>query len=755
NIHFNAATTQIVPFLSLGLGVDDMFLLVHNYKEIVGIVNHNEIGFLMKETGLSVLLTSINNILAFLAGSVLPIPALRSFCLQTAILLFFNMIAIMTMYPAMMAMDLRRRQRGYIDLCCCVHAPEDEEEVKPPTVHKKKTFSKTATLGQEAPPPYEDLEASADSNSTTSDTNSLSSFSLQGFLVNYYIPFITNVSAKIGIIVFCTVLLGAGIMGLSQIVLGLELSDVLPKGTAPAAFLEAREKYFSFYPMFAVVKGPDVDFPAMQHKIEEYRQELGQSRFVIKVNGQPSEKYWMSMMKTWLNSLQVHYDKAMIAGKIDNVTGAVVKGSKLDDEAAMARRLVCSFGENYNCTGRVGVVRLVDSSDTINNEGFYNYLTAWYNVDNMMYYVSQASFVPTPPAWQMSDEEVVVPPARPFGYSQIPFYLTDLVDTAATVEAIKDIRMRCEKFADAGLPNFPSGLPFTFWEQYLHLTNNLLVAILLITGAVFLVISLLLLNPWTSSIVVLIVLIMVVELAGFMGWAGLKLNPVSAVTIITAVGIGVEFTVHVCLSFLTTLGTRNERVARTLEHMFVPVVHGGLSTLLGIVMLAFSQFEFIVRYFFLVLSMLILLGLINGLALLPVLLSLIGPNCEVTATDGSNRLPPPSPKKRPSKNDPNENSTMTATVTTKVEMTMSNVNGQQNKTFDRNDSLSTINEDQEENNQPTILTTIVSTKVELTPQQQPTALRRLATPPETRRDSSTPQTRWSLPPTPSSMSSLT
>lgn len=120
------------------------------------------------------------------------------------------------------------------------------------------------------------------------------------------------------------------------------------------------------------------------------------------------------------------------------------------------------------------------------------------------------------------------------------------------------------------------------------------------------------------------------------------------------------------------------------------------------------------RYFFLVLSMLILLGLINGLALLPVLLSLIGPNSEVivsirsfrahtlmrflqvTTTDGSDRLPPPTPK-RSSRTDRNDNNkALTATVTTKVEMTMSNVNGQQNKTFDRNDSLSTINEDQEE-----------------------------------------------------------
>lgn len=83
-IKFNAATTQIVPFLTLGLGVDDMFLLVHNYKEIVKFVHRDEIGFLLKETGLSALLTSVNNIVAFLAGSFMPVPALRDFCLQVS-----------------------------------------------------------------------------------------------------------------------------------------------------------------------------------------------------------------------------------------------------------------------------------------------------------------------------------------------------------------------------------------------------------------------------------------------------------------------------------------------------------------------------------------------------------------------------------------------------------------------------------------------------------------------------------------------
>jgi hypothetical protein len=35
DITFNATTSQIVPFLALGLGVDAMFLLAHTYGETV------------------------------------------------------------------------------------------------------------------------------------------------------------------------------------------------------------------------------------------------------------------------------------------------------------------------------------------------------------------------------------------------------------------------------------------------------------------------------------------------------------------------------------------------------------------------------------------------------------------------------------------------------------------------------------------------------------------------------------------------
>lgn len=47
--------------------------------------------------------------------------------------------------------------------------------------------------------------------------------------------------------------------------------------------------------------------------------------------------------------------------------------------------------------------------------------------------------------------------------------------------------------------------------------------------------------------------------------------------------------------FLTAIGSRNKRSAVALEHMFAPVVDGAISTLLGVLMLAGSEFDFIMR----------------------------------------------------------------------------------------------------------------------------------------------------------------
>ncbi|CAJ0963608.1 unnamed protein product, partial [Mesorhabditis belari] len=635
-INFNAATTQIVPFLSLGLGIDDMFLLLHNYDEIINTVRKDEMGVLLKETGLSVMVTSLNNVLSFFAGTVLPVPALRSFCLQTAILLIFNLLSLVIIFPAFIALDLRRLRKGKRDLGYCFPATEDPAALKANKTEEARAESENSKAHLKS------LDSESHLSGEKQWERNQPWYTVGGFLTNIYIPALQTPKIKF-LVMFLTVgMTGFGLYGMYTGTLGLELSDVLPEHTAPAAFLRAREKYFSFYPMFAVLRGTEIDIPNQQEQIEEYRRRLGETKFMILKDGKNAQPYWMSLLRVWLESLDVALEKEISNDVFNLTTGKINKGKKPTPEGQIAQKLVCSVGHVFNCTGRLGNIKLVNNG-IIRPEAFYNYLTAWFNVDNMMYYVSQASFAPNPPVWRMNARNEPVPPARKLLHSQIPFYQTGLTDTPVIVNMIEEVREVCENYTSHGLSNFPSGIAFTFWDQYLELRWNLFIAICYIAFAVFVVISVLMFNPRAAVMVMVIVVILTIQLGGFMGLFGVKMNGISAVTQICAVGIGVEFTAHVVLCFLTSLGTVDDRIESCLQHMFVPVFHGAISTFLGIVMLIFSQFDFVIKYFFVTMTVLVALGLWNGLCVLPVLLSWFGPEPELIPTDGSKRLPAPPP----------------------------------------------------------------------------------------------------------------
>merc|ERR550532_1602700 len=126
-IHFNAATTQIVPFLALGLGVDSMFLLIHTFslQTQMNIPVQDQVGEVLRKAGVSVVTTAVCNVSAFLAAALIPIPALRSFCFQAALLTLFNMVSMMILFPAMIALDVRRVFAGKLDILCCLAQTSD------------------------------------------------------------------------------------------------------------------------------------------------------------------------------------------------------------------------------------------------------------------------------------------------------------------------------------------------------------------------------------------------------------------------------------------------------------------------------------------------------------------------------------------------------------------------------------------------------------------------------------------------------
>nr|XP_051713804.1 protein patched homolog 2 isoform X3 [Oryctolagus cuniculus] len=645
-ISFNAATTQVLPFLALGIGVDDIFLLAHAFTEAPpGTPLQERTGECLQRTGTSVALTSINNMVAFFMAALVPIPALRAFSLQAAIVVGCNFAAVMLVFPAVLSLDLRRRHCQRLDVLCCFSSPCSARVIQilpqelgdgtvpvgvahltttvqafthceassqhvvtilPPQAHLVPPSSDP--LGSELFSPggsTRDLLGQDEGTRQKPAHKSLPCvrWNLAHFARYQFAPLLLQSRAKAAVLVLFGALLGLSLYGATLVQDGLALTDVVPRGTKEHAFLSAQ-------------LSASVPSRLCCPHLPPRRLAPG---CTITATG------------CWVRGIQAAFDQDWASGRITR--HSYRNGS---EDGALAYKLLIQTGDAQEPLdfSQLTTRRLVDKEGLIPPELFYVGLTVWVSSDPLGLAASQANFYPPPPEWlhdkyDTTGENLRIPAAQPLEFAQFPFLLRGLRKTADFVEAIEGARAACAEAGRAGVRAYPSGSPFLFWEQYLGLRRCFLLAVCILLVCTFLVCALLLLNPWTAGLIVLVLAMMTMELFGIMGFLGIKLSAIPVVILVASVGIGVEFTVHVALGFLTAQGSRNLRAARALEHTFAPVTDGAVSTLLGLLMLAGSNFDFIVRYFFVVLTVLTLLGLLHGLVLLPVLLSILGPPPEV------------------------------------------------------------------------------------------------------------------------------
>jgi predicted RND superfamily exporter protein len=90
-----------------------------------------------------------------------------------------------------------------------------------------------------------------------------------------------------------------------------------------------------------------------------------------------------------------------------------------------------------------------------------------------------------------------------------------------------------------------------------------------------------------------------------------------------AIGLSVDFTCHVAHAFMHTSGEAVERVGIALATMGRAVFKGGFSTLLGVLVLAFSG-SAAFRIFFKLLLGIVVFGLLHGLVVFPAMLRFCG-----------------------------------------------------------------------------------------------------------------------------------
>jgi Niemann-Pick C1 protein len=115
-------SAEVVPFLLLAIGVDNMFIIVRAEKEVEEkIVKAEErVAHAMGEVGPSVFTAAFCESLAFFIGTLTGVPALVSFCLVAGIGVMAGFLLQITVFCAALTLDARRIQDNRADIfpCC-------------------------------------------------------------------------------------------------------------------------------------------------------------------------------------------------------------------------------------------------------------------------------------------------------------------------------------------------------------------------------------------------------------------------------------------------------------------------------------------------------------------------------------------------------------------------------------------------------------------------------------------------------------
>ncbi|KAG7160185.1 NPC intracellular cholesterol transporter 1-like 1 [Homarus americanus] len=114
---------SILPFLLLGLGIDDMFVIMQAWNNLSPqekkLKLDERIGCALKHAGVSITVTSVTDFVAFAVGSTTVLPALRSFCIYAAVGIASVFFFQATFFVACLSVDQRRLENRRHGLFWC------------------------------------------------------------------------------------------------------------------------------------------------------------------------------------------------------------------------------------------------------------------------------------------------------------------------------------------------------------------------------------------------------------------------------------------------------------------------------------------------------------------------------------------------------------------------------------------------------------------------------------------------------------
>ena len=109
--------TGILPFICLGIGIDDMFVIVRCFNNLSQEEKRRNslaenIGMAMKHAGASITITSVTDVCAFATGAITSFPSLQSFCISASLAVFAIYFFQTSWFVAWMALDQKRIEQN-------------------------------------------------------------------------------------------------------------------------------------------------------------------------------------------------------------------------------------------------------------------------------------------------------------------------------------------------------------------------------------------------------------------------------------------------------------------------------------------------------------------------------------------------------------------------------------------------------------------------------------------------------------------
>jgi len=259
------------------------------------------------------------------------------------------------------------------------------------------------------------------------------------------------------------------------------------------------------------------------------------------------------------------------------------------------------------------------------------------NISNLEFDDQMIAFLNNPVYNELYRDHIVLNDSGGIEASRvvIPMDNVNLEDVGEQIDALEDQdRVTEEQPINKGQNEFRFFTyegTYNIWEFYAVSADEIVFTtisgVCAVTG-----VALLLVPHWTAAFLVFpLICVLYIDLLGFMQFCGVSINPVSYISLVMSIGLLVDFILHVLLRYYEAAApgaTRHEKVMDMMRTMGSSVLIGAVTTLLGTVPLAFSTSSIFSTVFIAFLG-LVLLGGAHGLILLPVILSMIGPEDHV------------------------------------------------------------------------------------------------------------------------------